>query len=131
MANWFTRRLSAAQATPHDTSATMPTIPDDSNTRLGWCLVTFLNDVLEPAESGSITGTELFTCYRRWCADHRLVPINESDFINEIGKFAPEVEMPIKQSGGNITLFMVRFATDLIEIGTSQPHQSRPLDKTL
>ena len=86
----------------------MPVTTPDDAPRLGWCLVTFLNDVLEPSEHGRITGTELFACYRQWCASQRLVPIHESDFIEQLGKLAPEADLPIKQSGANIVLFGAR-----------------------
>ncbi len=106
MATWFTRRHVSAQPNPTDTSPTMPVTNDAP--LLGWCLVTFLNDVLEPSENGRITCIELFNHYRLWCADQRLVPINEGDFIEQLGKVAPQVDIPIKQSGGNITLFGAR-----------------------
>ena len=92
----------------------MPATPPDDAPRLGWCLVTFLNDVIEPSESGRITGTELFAHYRQWCTSQRLVPIHESDFIEQLGKLAPEVDIPIKQSGGNISLFGSRFSSTIM-----------------
>ena len=71
--------------------------------RLGWRLASFLTETLHPAPDDTVDSHALFDAYLRWCDRRDEVPYLEGVFLHEVAALAAAADIPIHQSGSDIS----------------------------